>query len=298
MVEFDIIIPVYKTEPHHLREAIDSVLKQTYQKFQIYISDGTPEDHEWHSKKILADYEDDRIHILQQEGIGIADARNQATEAGNNPYLALLDSDDTWYDLKLEDCANLLKENPNLKFMWAAADVDVVMVSNKGNEYKTTNVGGYHREWEKTYPPHRWFRIFWSPLMTSTHIYSRKAVETVGGWNIKHTMGEDTELNCKIAKSWPEDCLQIEAILGTYRVHINQTTQQGATHKDESGIKSLSRIEGFSEMLAALKIVDSHITDEEYWEWFEETLNVERGCGNDEKIEHSILNGTKTFRRG
>jgi hypothetical protein len=81
-------------------------------------------------------------------------------------------------------------------------------------------------------------------------------------------------------------------------VHINQTTQQGATHKDESGIKSLSRIEGFSEMLAALKIVDSHITDEEYWEWFEETLNVERGCGNDEKIEHSILNGTKTFRRG
>ena len=41
---FDVIIPVYKTEPAHLREAIDSVLNQSYSDFKIYISDGTPED--------------------------------------------------------------------------------------------------------------------------------------------------------------------------------------------------------------------------------------------------------------
>ena len=67
MVGFDVVIPVFKTEPEHLREAVDSVLNQTYQDFEIYISDGTPEDHEWHSKKTLADYDDERIHILQQK---------------------------------------------------------------------------------------------------------------------------------------------------------------------------------------------------------------------------------------
>ena len=39
-----------------------------------------------------------RITILQQEGKGISNARNQATAAGSNEYIALLDSDDLWYD--------------------------------------------------------------------------------------------------------------------------------------------------------------------------------------------------------
>ena len=34
---FDVVIPVYKTEPDYLREAIDSVLNQSYPHFQIYI---------------------------------------------------------------------------------------------------------------------------------------------------------------------------------------------------------------------------------------------------------------------
>ena len=36
---FDVVIPVYKTRPEHLREAIDSVIAQSYTEWEIYISD-------------------------------------------------------------------------------------------------------------------------------------------------------------------------------------------------------------------------------------------------------------------
>ena len=295
MVGFDVVIPVFKTEPKHLREAIDSVLKQTYQDFEIYISDGTPEEHEWHSSQTLKDYDDDRIHILQQEGRGISDARNQALEAGFNSYIALLDSDDTWYNLKLEDYAEKIQNNTDLKFMWGAADIPIELVSVKGELYSTTQLGGYHNDWAKTHPTHRWFRIFWTPLMTSTHVYSRYAVETVGGWNVNHTMGEDTELNCKIAKRWPQDCLQLDAIYGTYRVHENQTTQKGESHKEESGIVPLARTIDFELMFEALKSLDCGNNSEDYWEWLKSTLHAERGFVGNERAIYSLRDGTRTI---
>ena len=169
---FDVIIPVFKTEPEYLLEAVDSVLGQSFTEFQIYISDGTPEDHEWHSTRTLADYHDSRIHIVQQEGKGISDARNQAGKLGSNPYIATLDSDDTWFELKLEYYKQLLDENPDLHMIWGEAEINHTIKSPSGEEKGITSFGGVLKEWSKTLPQHRWFRISWNPLMTSTQVYS------------------------------------------------------------------------------------------------------------------------------
>lgn len=290
---FDVIIPVFKTQPEHLHEAIDSVLAQTYQEFEIYISDGTPIDHELHSSKLLADYEDKRIHIIQQEGLGIADARNQATKAGTNPYVALLDSDDKWYDLKLESYMELLQEKPNLKFIWGASDVPVEITSPKGNTYNTIALGGYHREWEKTHPIHRWVRIAWCPLMTSTHVYKRETLEAVDYWDATHTMGEDTELNCKIAQRWPDDCWQYEGIVGSYRVHEGQTTKGGDSHGEESGITTVGRPHSFTEVFKALQVTEIDDKGEDYWIWLEQVMDAERDAGRGERVEYSLRKGSR-----
>ena len=73
---FDVIIPTFKSNPVYLKEAVLSVLNQSYSEFKIYISDGTPIEHPHHSKKTLNDIDDSRIHIIQQVGLGISDARN------------------------------------------------------------------------------------------------------------------------------------------------------------------------------------------------------------------------------
>jgi len=293
MSGFDVVIPVFKTEPEHLREAVDSVLNQTYQDFEIYISDGTPEDHEWHSSKTLADYDDERIHILQQEGKGISDARNQAFRAGYNSYVALLDSDDGWYNLKLEDYLHEFTENTDLKFLWGAADVNVEIVSPKGEKFSTTALGGYHEGWAKTSPTHRWFRVYWNPLMTSTHIYSRKALEIVGGWDSPYN-GEDTELNIKIMKLWPNDVKQLEGIYGFYRSHPNQTTKDGATEQKDIGDDETIRLP-YKDMIDALRLLDE-IEEDSYWEWFDAVMQKERGRATGESLEWSIRTNERFFR--
>tara|TARA_R110000824_G_scaffold244451_3_gene433219 strand:+ start:97 stop:972 length:876 start_codon:yes stop_codon:yes gene_type:complete len=288
---FDVVIPVYKTEPDYLREAINSVLNQTYTNFQIYISDGTPENHEWHSTKTLADYDDERIHIIQQEGKGIADARNQAGKMGNNPYIATLDSDDTWFELKLEYYKQLLDENPNLSIIWGEAQVTAELTSVKGETRKITAFGGICWGWSETLPQHRWFRVCWNPLMTSTQVYSRKIIETVGWWNPTLTMGEDTDLNVRILKEYP-DAHQVESCVGTYRVHPTQTTKGGDSHGVESGIDIQTRPDTFDNMFRELKQQEEGI-DEKYWDWLYKIVNSHRQPDMEEVVEFSLVGGRR-----
>ncbi len=290
---FDVIIPVFKTEPEYLIEAVDSVLGQSFTDFQIYISDGTPEDHEWHSTRTLADYDDNRITIVQQVGKGISDARNQAGKLGSNPYIATLDSDDSWFELKLEYYKQLLDENPELHMIWGEAEITHTVKSPLGDERKITSFGGVLNEWSKTLPQHRWFRISWNPLMTSTQVYSREAIESVGWWNPTITMGEDTDLNVKILKKYFE-AHQVEASVGTYRVHPNQTTKGGESHGEESGIAPTGRPDTFDNMFKVLKESESGIS-EEYWEWLYHIVNKERQAGRGERMEFSMLQGGKRF---
>ena len=290
---FDVIIPVFKTEPEYLREAVDSVLKQSFSDFKIYISDGTPEDHEWHSKKTLADYDDERITIVQQVGMGISDARNQAGKLGSNPYLATLDSDDTWFELKLEYYNQLLKENPNLHLIWGEAQINQTIKSPLGRAQKISSFGGILNDWDKTLPQHRWFRVSWTPLMTSTQVYSREAVESVGWWNPTITMGEDTDLNVKILKKY-YDGHQVEASVGTYRVHLNQTTKGGESHGEESDIEHPERPDTFENMFKELKESDSSISDD-YWMWLYQTVNAERQAGRGERLQFSMMQGGRNI---
>ena len=291
---FDVIIPVYKTEPAHLREAIDSVLNQSYSDFKIYISDGTPEDHAWHSKKTLADYDDERITIVQQVGKGISDARNQAGKLGKNLYVATLDSDDTWFELKLEYYRDLIQSNPLLKMIWGEAEVAVQMTSVKGNEYNLKTFGGVLKDWNKTLLSHRAFRVLWSPLMTSTQIYSRKVLEEMNWWDENLFIGEDTDLNVKILEKYPEDCHQIEASVGTYRVHSEQTTKGGETHGLDSGLGVKHRPDTFERMIKHLKEKDSNVS-EDYWIWLIKTMNDERKAGANEKLQCSMINERRNY---
>ncbi|MGM0171586.1 glycosyltransferase [Enterococcus sp. AZ140] len=105
-----VIIPFYK-EKKWLKEAIESVLKQTYQLFEIVvINDGSPEN--------IKDIEeiDSRIKIINKKNGGPASARNQGIESSKGEYVAFLDSDDMWLPKKLE--LQLMKMVEN-KSVWS-----------------------------------------------------------------------------------------------------------------------------------------------------------------------------------
>lgn len=92
-----VIIPTFNREKF-ITKAIDSVMDQTYQDFEIVVLDDGSTDN---TRDILKRY-DDRVRYFYQENRGIASARNEAIKRSTGEYIAFLDSDDYWVREKLE----------------------------------------------------------------------------------------------------------------------------------------------------------------------------------------------------
>ena len=108
-----IIVPVYNVE-QYLSTCIDSVLAQTYTKWElILVDDGTPDN----SGKICDEYKakDDRIIVLHQKNGGQANARNHALDVCRGDFVTFLDSDDFLHQEALEySMSLLLKTNADI----------------------------------------------------------------------------------------------------------------------------------------------------------------------------------------
>ena len=88
-----IIVPCYN-HGHYLRQAVDSVLAQTFSDWElIVIDDGSTDD----SRAVAASFEDPRVRYVYQENRGLAAARNAGIDHACGSWLAFLDADDTWY---------------------------------------------------------------------------------------------------------------------------------------------------------------------------------------------------------
>lgn len=105
-----IITPTYNCGKF-IVETIDSVIKQTYQNWELIIVDDCSLDN---TKELVREYtkQDNRIkyHLLEKNS-GAAIARNKAMELASGTYMAFLDSDDLWPEDKLERQLSFMKDN-------------------------------------------------------------------------------------------------------------------------------------------------------------------------------------------
>ncbi|MDO4622408.1 MAG: glycosyltransferase family 2 protein [Eubacteriales bacterium] len=96
-----IVMPVLNGE-RFIRQAIESVLHQTLQSWELIVVDDGSSDH---TKEIVQKYQKDdaRIRLICREQTGgTAAARNEGFRCCSGKYVALLDGDDLWYPDKLE----------------------------------------------------------------------------------------------------------------------------------------------------------------------------------------------------
>ena len=92
-----VIIPTYN-RAHLITHAIDSVLHQTYQNFELIVVDDGSQDN---TSDVLANYRG-RLYYIRQSHLGSSEARNTALRMAKGDYIAFLDSDDRWLPTKLE----------------------------------------------------------------------------------------------------------------------------------------------------------------------------------------------------
>lgn len=92
MVKVSVLMPVYKTKEEYLREAIESILNQTFTDFEFLILDDCPDDDR---ESIVKSYDDKRIRYVKNEkNLGITPSRNKLIDLAKGEYLAVFDHDD------------------------------------------------------------------------------------------------------------------------------------------------------------------------------------------------------------
>ncbi len=108
-VRFSILVPVYNVGPY-LRECLDSVLGQSYKKFELLlVDDGSTDD----SGRICDEYaaKDPRIRVFHKENGGLISARRHAIARFSGDYCVFLDSDDTLAPNTLEVLEKAIAES-------------------------------------------------------------------------------------------------------------------------------------------------------------------------------------------
>jgi glycosyltransferase involved in cell wall biosynthesis len=92
-------------------KAIDSVLAQTYQDYEIIVvDDGSTDDSKEVIQRYVEQYPNKVIGVFKENG-GQASAVNAGYQVARGDIIALLDSDDVWYDNKLERIVSLHEQH-------------------------------------------------------------------------------------------------------------------------------------------------------------------------------------------
>ena len=107
-----VLMPVYKTKPQFLKEAISSIISQSYKDFELIIVDDCPEDSR---ENIVSQYSDQRIRYYKNEhNLGISASRNKLLDLACGEYLAVFDHDNISDVRRLELEAGYLDKHPDV----------------------------------------------------------------------------------------------------------------------------------------------------------------------------------------
>lgn len=95
-----VILPAYN-EAQYIREALQSVLDQTYPFIEVIVVDDGSTDG---TSRVVEEFTrcDTRVRLIRQENKGVGDARNTAIMHASGAYIAPIDADDRWNPDKLE----------------------------------------------------------------------------------------------------------------------------------------------------------------------------------------------------
>ena len=110
-MKISVIIPTFN-RIRLVARAIDSVLKQSLNPYEIIVVDDGSDDGT--SEMIQNKYKS--IKLIQQQNDGVSAARNKGIEHAKGDWIGLLDSDDEWKEKKLENQADRLIKTPEYDF--------------------------------------------------------------------------------------------------------------------------------------------------------------------------------------
>lgn len=204
-----VIMPVYNAE-RYLKEAVDSILQQSYRNFEfIIINDGSSDD----SAKILDAYDDKRIkRVSFEHNKGLIEALNTGIKLAEGHLVARMDADDISLPKRLEVQVAAFQNNPLL----LACDTDYYNLFEDGS--RKLSPGTLHGDALKA--SLLFTTCFCHPAVMMRNVFANKA----NVYNAGFTLVEDYKLWCDLAADGEFEHISEPLLL--YRSHLAQVSNQ------------------------------------------------------------------------
>jgi len=162
MPKISVIIPCYN-QGAFLNEAVESILDQSFQDFEIIVvNDGSTDSF---TIELLNDYDQPKTTVLHTGNQGLASARNNGIREAVGEYILPLDADDRIGPTYLEEAINVLEENSEIGIVYCEA------------EYFGERSGPWH------WPRFEMGRMLADNIIFCSGFFRRKDWERVGGYN-------------------------------------------------------------------------------------------------------------------
>lgn len=216
-----VIIPTYN-RAHLIKDAVESVLNQTYQDFELIVIDDGSTDN---TREVLAVYKD-KLTYIYQDNQGRSSARNHGIKLAQAEFIAFLDSDDVWFPDKLERQVPILESAPP----------DVVLVHGykcivdqnlqlvPGWELKLRKSYTLAEKGEETYENYLYFNC----IFTSSILVRKTAIIEIDGYDASIGSLEDLDLYLRLLLKGYNFTFISEPALIKYRWHEYNTDERSS----------------------------------------------------------------------
>lgn len=213
-----VIMPVYNSE-HYIREAIESILNQTFTDFQFLIIDDASTDQ---TISIINSYKDPRIDLIEKpKNTGYTKSLNLGLKKARGKYIARMDSDDISLPERFEKQVAFLEAN--LEYALCGTSYSIL-----GND-RLIAVPNSYEEIK--------INLLWGNCIAHPTVMLRNEVLKKYGleYNPKMEPSEDYDLWVKLLPKGKLHNLKEELLL--YRMHNSSVSRQRASEQENTAIK-------------------------------------------------------------
>lgn len=207
------IITITYNREAFIRQAIDSVLAQTFKDWEMIIIDDASTDNTERIVKTYIDGESRIKYFKNKVNLGIAKTRNRGLELARGIYIAPLDSDDTWLDQnKLQKQVEFLDINKDYCMLGGG----IMRIDAESRHIKKILYPVYDSLIRKII-------LQFNPFPQSTLLYRKDVALSCGGYSTDYTICDDYDLWLKMGLKGK--FTNIPQVLAGYRVHGGNITK-------------------------------------------------------------------------
>lgn len=114
-----VLMSMYKTPLEQLKEAVESILNQSFRDFEfLIIDDGASQE----SIDLVMSYNDDRINLVRnKQNIGLEKSLNKGLRIAKGKYIVRMDTDDISYPDRIEKQIQFIKQHEEYSIIGSKA---------------------------------------------------------------------------------------------------------------------------------------------------------------------------------